>query len=115
MRKPISRSTTSIVQQMNCYSTRQMFLDFYSGKKIDLPSGVDQRSFDFDDHAKVDFEAELLQDSPNLIEQHFMREKFMEHLHPEEAHLASGEQSVSDVTSDQKFTGELLDDVSSTA
>lgn len=77
-----SRSSATIVQQMNCCTTRQMFLDFFSGKSVSLPSGSEQRSFDFDDQTKVDFDAPSISEADNLIEQHFMRETYMEHLHP---------------------------------
>lgn len=67
---------------MNCYTTRQMYLDYFSGKSVSLPAGSEQRSFDFDDQTEVDFEAKTISEAPNLIEQHFMREAYTEHLNP---------------------------------
>lgn len=72
------RSCSSIVQQMNCASTKQIFKDFYSGKPIDLPAGSDNRSFDFDDQSSVDFDQDFFRDAENLIDQHFMQQKVVD-------------------------------------
>ena len=77
-----ARSRQTIVQQTNTISTRQVFKDFFAGKPLNIPAGSDQRSFDFDDQTKVDFDAPRIKEAENLIDQHFMRERFMEHLHP---------------------------------
>lgn len=76
------RSSATIVQQMNTISTRDMFLDFFAGKPLNLPSGSDQRSFDCDSQVDVNWDADTLQDAPNLIDQHFMRDEFIEHFNP---------------------------------
>ena len=72
------RSSASIVQQMNCASTKQIFKDFYSGKPIDLPAGSDNRSFDFDDQTSVDFDQDFFREAENLIDQHFMQQKVID-------------------------------------
>lgn len=90
--KPIAvRDCKTIVQQMNCYTTKQMFLDFFAGKQVSLPAGSDQRSFDFEDQSKVDWDAPSIHDSENLIEQHFMREDYIKHLHPDPALAPAGD------------------------
>lgn len=76
------RSSATIVQQMNTISTKDMYRDFFAGKPLNIPAGSDQRSFDCEDQTKIDWDADTLQDSDNLIEQHFMREKFVEHFNP---------------------------------
>lgn len=76
------RSSASIVQQMNTISTKDMYRDFFAGKPLNIPAGSDQRSFDCEDQTKVDWDSDSLKDCDNLIEQHFMREKFVEHFNP---------------------------------
>ena len=76
------RSCATTVQQMNCLSTKDMYRDFFAGKPLNIPAGSDQRSFDFSDQTQVDWDAPLLADADNLIDQHFMREKFVEHFNP---------------------------------
>lgn len=76
------RSSATIVQQMNCLSTKQMYKDFFAGKPLNIPAGSDQRSFDCEDQVNVDWDSDQLQDADNLIDQHFMREKFVEHFNP---------------------------------
>lgn len=81
-RKLPARSGKTIVQQTNTINTRQVFKDFFAGKPLNIPAGSDQRSFDFDDQTKVDFDVPQIREAENLIDQHFKRAEFMEHLHP---------------------------------
>lgn len=76
------RSSATIVQQMNTISTRDMFRDFFAGKPLNIPNGSNQRSFDCVDQTKVDWDSDRLQDCDNLIDQHFMRDEFVEHFNP---------------------------------
>ena len=76
------RSSATIVQQMNCLSTKQMYKDFFAGKPLNIPAGSDQRSFDCESQTDVDWDSAQLQDADNLIDQHFMRDKFVEHFNP---------------------------------
>lgn len=80
-----ARDCKTIVQQMNCYTTKQMFLDFFAGRQVSLPPGSDQRSFDCEDQTNVDWNAPSIQEAENLIEQHFERENYIKHLHPDPA------------------------------
>lgn len=76
------RSSATIVQQMNTISTKDMYRDFFAGKPLNIPAGSDQRSFDCSDQTNVDWDSDTLKDSDNLIEQHFAREKYIEHFNP---------------------------------
>lgn len=84
------RSSATIVQQMNTFSTRDAMRSVANGLPIDIPQGSTPRTYDFDDQSKVDFEKPLFgqMSNPmydgfeNLIDQHLNAGKISEHLHP---------------------------------
>ena len=77
------RSSATIVQQMNCITSKQMFLDFFSGKPLNIPPGSEQRSFDCEDQVDVDWDSRKVVEADNLIDQHFMRQSYLDALHPQ--------------------------------
>lgn len=73
--------STSIVQISNTVSTKDLIRQQMSGKLVSLPGGADSRSFDFPD-GRTDWDKPSISEAPDLIEQSFMKDQYVEHLNP---------------------------------
>lgn len=72
---------TSIVQQMNYSTTKDVVNDFFTGKNPDINPGNTTRSFDFPD-GNVDFDSPRFAGFENLIDQYVNKCKIIEHFKP---------------------------------
>lgn len=91
-RRPLlpRRSAHSIVQQTNMMTTKDVLRDIAAGKPIDINPGNVNRSYDCDDHSKVNLDDPRFDSNNptfvgfnNLMDQSLRSQDLYDHIHPE--------------------------------
>lgn len=85
------RDPRSIVQITNVPCCKDLVRNAIQKKDVQLAKGT-SGTFDFEDQRQVNWDAPYIDEASNLIEQSFMKDVYVKHLHPEKV-VATSEPS----------------------